>query len=305
VRKALVFAAVFAIAGLVDAKNVWIDTDVSIGSPVREVDDAYALVLAFHSPELRIAGISTSYGNAPLADTTRIAREMVRRFGPNDLHVFAGAASPKDLDRSTEASNALRSLLAKDSVTYIALGPLTNLATFIELHPEMTQRIERVIFVGGQVEGTTLAFGPKGTFRIHDANVFKDPIAAGRVLDSKIPLVLVPISADRNVLVNDNDLHRLQKQGGAAEYLARRSKLWLWFWRRVVKEEGGPIFDALAVMGAARPELVGLKKGAARMDQIGNLIVSAGLTTQGRRVLVSMHVAPNLNEIVLERVMKQ
>jgi inosine-uridine nucleoside N-ribohydrolase len=303
VRNGLVFAAIFAAARLVDAKNVWIDTDVSIGSPFREVDDAYALVLAFHSPELRIAGISTSYGNAPLADTTRIAHEMVRRFGPNDLQVFAGAASPKDLGHSTEASNALRDLLVKHSVTYIALGPLTNFATFIELHPEMAQRIERVIFASGQVEGTTLAFGPKETFRIHDANVFKDPIAVGRVLQSKIPLVLVPIAAGRNVFVNDNALRRLQQQGGAAEYLARRSKAWFWFWRRVVKEEGGPIFDALAVMGAARPELVGLKKGAAKMDQVGNLIVSAE-TTRGRSILVSTAVAPNLKGIVLERVMQ-
>jgi inosine-uridine nucleoside N-ribohydrolase len=301
VRNALVFAAIFAAARLVDAKSVWIDTDVSIGSPFREVDDAYALVLAFHSPELRVAGISTSYGNAPLADTTRIAREMVRRFGPNDLRIFAGAVSSKDLGHSTEASNALRNLLAKDSVTYIALGPLTNLATFIELHPEMAQRIERVIFVGGQVEGTTLAFGPKETFRIHDANVFKDPIAAGRVLHSKVPLVLVPISAGRNVFVNDNALRRLQQQGGAAEYLARRSKAWFWFWRRVVREPGGPIFDALAIAAAARPELVGLKKGAAKMDQLGNLIVSAE-TTRSRSILVSTAVAPNLKGIVLERV---
>src|SRR3954469_23166191 len=122
------------------AETVWIDTDVSIGSPIREVDDAYALVLAFHSPELRIAGISASYGNAGLARTTRVAREMAERFGPSGVHVFAGAKSPEDRGR-TEASDALANALRRGPVTYLALGPLTNLAGFAELHPELTSRI--------------------------------------------------------------------------------------------------------------------------------------------------------------------
>ena len=61
--------------------NVWIDTDPSIGVPFHEADDGFALIQAFHSPELRIRGISTSYGNAGLATTTRIAREIAGRFG--------------------------------------------------------------------------------------------------------------------------------------------------------------------------------------------------------------------------------
>src|SRR4051812_41513428 len=77
------------------ADTVWIDTDISMGSPIREVDDGYALVLAFHSPEIQIAGLSTSYGNAPLDATTRIARDFVRRFGADAKlkpdKIFAGA----------------------------------------------------------------------------------------------------------------------------------------------------------------------------------------------------------------------
>ncbi len=64
-----------------EAERVWIDTDLSIGSPIREVDDAYALVLALHSPEIQIAGLSTSYGNAPLGQTTRATLDLVQRFG--------------------------------------------------------------------------------------------------------------------------------------------------------------------------------------------------------------------------------
>src|SRR2546430_13239741 len=95
----------FAAAGA-----VWIDTDVSIGSPIREVDDAYAIVVALHSPEIQIAGISTSYGNAPLGHTTRAARELIRQFGAaarlRPEQVFAGARSAADLGRRSEASEA-------------------------------------------------------------------------------------------------------------------------------------------------------------------------------------------------------
>src|SRR3982074_2224952 len=87
------------------AKVTWIDTDPSIGSPIREVDDAFALLLAFHSPELRTAGISTTYGNASLGATTRVARDLVQRFGGSagltTGDVFAGAGSASDLGRQS------------------------------------------------------------------------------------------------------------------------------------------------------------------------------------------------------------
>src|SRR5207248_939290 len=184
-RRLALLGAVLGFARVAAAGTVWIDTDVSIGSPIREVDDAYAIVLALHSPEIRIAGVSTSYGNAPLGHTTRAARELMRQFGAaaqlRPEQVFAGARSATDLGRRSEASEALARGLEKNSVTYIALGPLTNLATFLQLHPTRARRIERVIFVGGQIEGTTLGLGPTRSFRIHDANVFKDPRAAALV----------------------------------------------------------------------------------------------------------------------------
>ena len=303
--KALVFAVIFAAARLAGAESVWIDTDVSIGSPFREVDDAYALVLAFHSPELRIAGISASYGNAPLADTTRIARELVKRFAPSGVRVFAGANSPNDLGRPTEANNALGNALTERSVTYIALGPLTNLATLIELHPDMTRRIKRVIFVGGHADGTELAFGPKATFHIHDANVFKDPRAAAVLLRSGIPITLASVATAGDLSLTKSDLRDLAHSGAAANYLAQRSKVWLWFWTRFVGTDGGPIFDALAVMAAARPALVLIDRRYARMDNGGNMILSSNLTTGGRRVQFCRSFAPNLKPVVLNRLGKQ
>jgi inosine-uridine nucleoside N-ribohydrolase len=302
VPKALLFAAVFALARATLAESVWIDTDVSIGSPFREVDDAYALVLAFHSPELRIAGISASYGNADVGRATRVAREMTERFGPPAVHVFAGAQSPEDRGRRTEASEALANALIKGPLTYLALGPLTNLATFAELHPGLAHRIQRVIIVGGQPEGTSLRFGPKKNFSIHDANIFKDPRAAAVVLASQMPITLAPPATAAELLITEKELRDLEGRTGAANYLARRSKVWLWFWTHIVGTNGGPIFDALAVAAAAKPALIYTNRRYARLDQPGNLIVSPQSTTGSRPVRFCRSFAPQLKSVVLERL---
>jgi inosine-uridine nucleoside N-ribohydrolase len=306
-RSLALLGAVLGCARFAAAGMVWIDTDVSIGSPIREVDDAYALVLALHSPEIQIAGISTSYGNAPLGHVTHAARELIRQFGATakltPAHVFAGAASPSDLGRRSQASEALARALEKESVTYVALGPLTNLATFFRLHPQSARKIKRVIFVGGHAQGTTLAFGPRHSFHIHDANVFKDPAATVAVVRSNIPLTLVPIATASELLLNDENLRELEARGVAGNYLARRSKVWLWFWTHFVRTNGGPIFDALAIVAAARPELVSTKRCYAKMDAAGNLIVTDRLTSGARRVRCCTDFSPDVKRFVMERLL--
>jgi inosine-uridine nucleoside N-ribohydrolase len=305
-RPLSVALAIFCVTCATNAATVWIDTDVSIGSPFREVDDAFALVLAFNSPEIRIAGLSTTYGNAPVGQTTRAAHDLVQRFGRSAGltvdHVFAGAGSASDLGRRSGASDALAAMLQKQKVTYVALGPLTNLATFLQLHPKVADRIERVVLVGGQAEGANLAFGPTQSFHIHDANVFKDSAATGAVLQSNIPLTLVPVATSSYLLVDGPDLRQLERSGGAGYHLSRQSRIWLWFWTHFVKTNGGPIFDALAIIPVTRPELLSIKKRYARMDQAGNLIVTPRLTNGARPVRYCTGFAPGLKRLVMQRL---
>jgi len=307
-RKFCLCLALIGAAYCAQAETVWIDTDASIGSPFREVDDAYALVLAFHSPELKIAGLSTTYGNASLRNTTRVTLDLVQRFGASrgaqPSRVFAGAASPGDLGRRTSASDALAVISARQKLTYIALGPLTNLATFLRLHPNRADRIERVIFVGGHMRDTDLALGPNRSFRIHDANVFKDPAAAGVVLRSKIPLVLIPIEAAARLEINAADLRELKRSNLAGAYLERRSRIWLWFWTHIVKTKGGAIFDALAIIPPTRPELLFIENRFARMDPAGNLIVAPRLTNGARPVQYCTGFRPGAKRFVLERLQR-
>jgi inosine-uridine nucleoside N-ribohydrolase len=203
--------------------------------------------------------------------------------------------------------------LEKTEVTYVALGPLTNLGSFLQLHPRMASRIKRVIFVGGQAQGTNLSFGPGRSFHIHDANVFKDPRAAASVLKTKIPLTLIPVATGSQLALNEGDLGELERQGGAGRYLSRRSKVWLWFWTHFMKRDGGPIFDAGAVVTATRPALVSSETRYAKIDEAGNLWVTrrqsaaatatSGLPDGARPIRFCTGFAPKTKGVVLGRLM--
>lgn len=289
-----------------NASVVWIDTDPSIGSPWREVDDAFALVLAFHCPDLKIAGISTTYGNASLHETTRIARDLTVRFGKpaalTTTNVSAGASAPSDFGRPTPASDALALALRKNRrVTYIALGPLTNVATFLKLHPELVNRIQKIIFVGGRSPETTLGLGPRNWFHIHDANVVKDQAAVEMVLRSNVPLVLAPVETSSKLLLDATDLRELAKTGASGDYLCRKSQIWLWFWTKFVKTNGGPIFDALAIC-AAQPQLVATEKRYAALDPSGNLVAERHFRRNWRPVRFCTAFAPATKRFVLRRL---
>lgn len=87
---------------------VWIDTDPSVARGGHEVDDGFALIQAFHSPELEVRGVSVVFGNAPLDTAWPIGREIVEKFGPKGLHAYRGAASSDDLGKESDASRVWR-----------------------------------------------------------------------------------------------------------------------------------------------------------------------------------------------------
>ncbi len=242
-------------------KDVWIDTDPSIGIPLHEADDGFALIQAFHSPELRIRGISTTYGNAGLASTTRITREMTERFGGvagvTQDRVFTGAASARDLGKPTAATEALRVALTEQPLTYLALAPLTNLATLLTLHPEAARRIERVIFVGGRTPGTRFRAGRWNPYEFTDGNFHKDNAAGAILLTLGPALTLVPVELALQCLLRPAELTRLGCEGGASgRYLAAKARLWINLWRLCFGVEGGVIFDCFAVLAATHPHLL-------------------------------------------------
>jgi pyrimidine-specific ribonucleoside hydrolase len=291
----------FSAAGRSAAETVWIDTDAAIGSPFRDVDDAFALLLAARSPTLTIAGVSATYGNASLQTTTAAARLVLAKLNSR-LAVFPGAESRADRARQTEASEALAATLRqKRTLTYLALGPLTNLAAFQAIHPDLALRIKRVVFIGGTTSQTDLRFGSRHPIRIHDANVVKDPAAVAQLLHSRIPITLVPIEPAAHLTVNAADLDAMRGDP-AGDFIQKKSRFWLWFWTKFVGTEGAPIFDAAAILAVAEPEQVPVEAGFATIDSGGNLIVSKSRRPGARAVSLASRISNRAHESVVEKL---
>src|SRR3954470_23381719 len=124
-------------------------------------DDAMALLLALASPELELSAVTTVAGNQTLEKVTANAIRVLDVVG-SEVPVAAGAARPllhpasvagdvhgeTGLDgpalpppsREPEPMHAVEliaSTLRERPHTLIAIGPLTNVALLLALHPEL------------------------------------------------------------------------------------------------------------------------------------------------------------------------
>jgi pyrimidine-specific ribonucleoside hydrolase len=252
---------------------VWIDTDPACGvGTTADVDDCWALLAAARSPELEVRGISTVFGNQDGRKVHRFAEDLMARLaeahrattGP--LDVYAGSTTRGDSAwPATPASHALASALEEESLVIIALGPLTNIATLIKTHPELTARIERIVLVGGKRPGQLFHPGHQWWFHFGDFNIAQDPDAAETVLYSGVPITLVPFELATKLVVTESDLERLRAGDGAARWLSEVSEPWLSFWNTMLGKPGFHPFDVLAVVYAAMPEHFQCKRVPARI----------------------------------------
>src|SRR5690606_429004 len=88
--------------------RVWLDTDAACGHGARtDPDDCLAMLLLARSPGVRLAGVSTVFGNAPLLvtdSTTRALAAVLDSAGTEVPPVSRGAAEPLGESGGTPAS---------------------------------------------------------------------------------------------------------------------------------------------------------------------------------------------------------
>lgn len=257
--------------------RVWIDTDPAIGEPERDVDDGFALLQAFRSPELDIRGVSVVFGNAPFDQGLPIARHLVREWGPEGLRVFGGASSAEARGRETDATRALAEALRQGPLTILALGPATNVATVIERHPELAKRIVRIVAVAGRRPGQRFTTGNANVKGHRDFNFELDPKAFRVLIASKVPLVLTPFEISSRIWIDAADLDRLAKGPRAAQALATPAKAWLGLWQRLFSVNGFNPFDTLAVGYAVSPTSFGCETLPIEIQTLPDDITEPGM----------------------------
>jgi inosine-uridine nucleoside N-ribohydrolase len=200
------------------AKKVVIDCDVG-------VDDAFALILAFHSPELSVKAVTGVNGNVPLDQVIENIQQVLSLIQPQEKPLIArGADQPlkgKTPDaHSVHGKNGLGGAKIErkegeqwwrfdpphaaelipemahqypNDVTLIAIGPLTNVALALQKDPEGMRKLKQIVIMGGAIR-------TKGNVTPHsEFNIFSDPLAAKEVFGSGLPITLVPLDVTYKV----------------------------------------------------------------------------------------------------------
>ena len=188
-----------------------------------DVDDDLALAAAValnRTGQLHLLGITTTAGNAPLAQTHADALELRRRLGlqPSELPVHAGARWwPPPWSRQvgqavnympTDASSFIIGSVMQapaDSVTLLCLGPLTNIAAALHLQPMLASRLRSLVIMGGSLDGETTDFN----FRF-------DRTAADLVLGAEVPKLLIPVETAIQATFGTEQLRKLRGDSKSA-----------------------------------------------------------------------------------------
>lgn len=311
-----VLAAAFVLsASVVRAEpiDVWLDVDPAIGMIERDVDDGLAMIQTFHSPELRIHGVSVNFGNSPLENGYPIAQDVVGRFGPAGLAVYSGAASAEDFGKPTEAVAAMAAALAERPMTILALGPVTNVATLLERHPEAHDRIDAIVMVAARRPGQVFRPTPESERQFPDFNFESDPRAMAVLLESDVPLVFAPWEVSSHVWLTNADLEALRAGGPTGAYIADKSRSWINRWKRMSGTDGFNPFDTLAIGYLTHPETIQREEVSVwidwregQLDAEGNQVkphlIADNQAEGGRRAIYCYEPTPAFKPMLLERL---
>jgi inosine-uridine nucleoside N-ribohydrolase len=237
-------------------------------------DDAIALLLALASPEVELVGVTTVSGNQTVDKTTANALRILELAGRPEIPVSAGADRPlvrerfvaayvhgesgldgpdlppaKGAPTGKHAVEFIAEALAERPLTLVPTGPLTNVALLLALHPELAERIERIVLMGGAIaEGNVT---PAAEF-----NIWADPEAARRVFENGGDLTMVGLDVTHRAPMTRAHAERLRASGRVGRAVAELWDFFSAFHRRTYGSEDSPVHDALAVAHVVRPGLV-------------------------------------------------
>ncbi|WP_281994512.1 nucleoside hydrolase [Ruegeria faecimaris] len=254
------------------ARKIIIDTD-----PGQ--DDAVAILLALASPdEIEVLGITAVAGNVPLELTAKNARIVCELAGHTQTPVYAGCDRPLErplitaehvhgktgldgpvlpdpqmpLSEGHAVDFIIDTLLAHEpgSVTLCPLGPLTNIATAFRKAPDIVDRVQEIVLMGGayfEVGNIT----PTAEF-----NIYVDPEAADIVFKSGRPIVVMSLDVTHKALVTKtrNDaFRRIGNKAGVA--VAEMTDFFERFDKNKYGSEGAPLHDPCVTAYLIKPEL--------------------------------------------------
>jgi inosine-uridine nucleoside N-ribohydrolase len=281
------------------SKPILIDTDTG-------VDDAMALILAFHSPELTVKAITTVAGNIEVAKCTRNVERILDLLNIMDRPTIAeGASRPMrlpllnasevhgkdglgDVPEFLPRARASRHPRAVDTIlkccdtfgprlTIVAIGPLTNLALAWKKNPRVMKSVGRIVTMGGaiRVPGNT---GPVAEF-----NYYVDPDAAHIILNAGLPVTVIPLDVTHQAVVMRKEMEYRAKRSSsrAATAILKVTELYMKYHLATQGFNGGYLHDPMAIGVAIDPTLVKTRRVHVDVESKGDF--TRGMTVSDLR----------------------
>jgi inosine-uridine nucleoside N-ribohydrolase len=286
------------------ARKVIIDCDPGI-------DCAVALCMALFEPELDVAAVTAVEGVVSAERANRNVQALIEHLDP-PRYPRIGAATPLETAPPADYRHdygedgmgnvglpvaelhnrrpsekiiydELRS--APDGVTLLALGPLTNLAHAFQRDPELTSLVNRIIVMGGSINGIG------NVTAAAEFNMFYDPRSAQAIFRSPTTKTLIPLEVTRKVPLTMSILDELPKDSTVVGALLHKVITFAFrFFHQKYGQESIVLHDVVALTAAVHPEffetveMVGdvetrgeLTKGATVFDRRPNRIDRANM----------------------------
>ncbi|MGC1871686.1 MAG: nucleoside hydrolase [Acidobacteriaceae bacterium] len=187
-------------------QKVILDTDIG-----DDIDDAYALALVLTSPELKLLGVTTAWGNTTLR--AQLVEGLLCKTGKQNIPVFIGVPAkahnvftqaswasrfppPQETDTDAIAWMAKTIRANPGQITLIEIAPLSNVGALIDRDPAAFRRLKRVVMMGGSIHrgygdlGYAPDRGPSAEY-----NIAMDVAAAKKLFASGVPITMAPLDS--------------------------------------------------------------------------------------------------------------
>ncbi|MEO6816164.1 MAG: nucleoside hydrolase [Edaphobacter sp.] len=253
-------------------EKVIIDTDIG-----DDIDDAFAVALAFRSPELQVLQIDAGYGDTHLR--ARLLEHFLRDAGLPQVPVAQGVTShttnaftqrtyaeqqPSHPYPDTISTSLDLIRKSPGEITLIAIAPLCNIGAMIDRDPATFRKLKRVVLMGGSIHqgyGNNKAPEPEW-------NIKMDISSAQKLFASGVPIFVMPL--DATILKLDAAKRQAVFNHGSrlTDQLAILYKQW--------GSETPTLFDAMAVAYAIDPALCPATPMRLRVDDRGMTVPEQG-----------------------------
>lgn len=239
---------------------VILDTDIG-----DDIDDAFALALLLRSPELKLLGVETAFGDTELR--ARLVDRYLAAVGRKDIPVLAGVKT--ETRHFTQAAYArqwpdrphgdaveflLRQIKAHPGqITLIAIGPLFNIQAAIAKDPATFRKLKRVVIMGGSVYR---GYDDSKTGNTHtppspEWNIVCDPAGARALFNAGVPLYVMPLDSTQ-IHFEPQALGQLLALGSP---LTDQLTLLYHQWTGAAEWRSPTLYDPVAVTYAIRTDL--------------------------------------------------